>query len=160
MRTAKQNPGESIVINISGKYCSMACAVCRTRRRKLKMRGSISASPMTDSSVIGNGLLSPSTAIRPPPTPANSTFPLECLLSAAIRRPPSKSPEGSPAIINMRIDLEAVITRSSAMGSITTNHDGRQQQKYLRCQRSSRFPQRLLPMLHLPPPQFRSNRHL
>src|SRR4029453_9449721 len=53
--------------------------------------------PMTDSSDMGKRLLSPSRAIRSPPTPAKRTSSAASTRSATINRAPSASPDGSPA---------------------------------------------------------------
>jgi hypothetical protein len=54
---------------------------------------------MTASSCSGTRLLNPSAAIASPPMPAKRKAPPVRSLSAAISRPPSASPEGSPVMM-------------------------------------------------------------
>src|SRR4051794_28485681 len=85
-----------MVTTTSGRKARIAALVWFSRRIRPGSFGRISAMPISASSSIGNRLSSPCSAMRAPPTPANRTSPSR--LSAAISRPPSTSPEGSPAI--------------------------------------------------------------
>ena len=90
-----------MITRMSGEASVTASAVSRISRRIFGNCFTTAASPMIDSSSIGNSDVSPSRAIGWPPTPSNRTAPPRRWRSTFIRPAPSRSPDSSVAIRNI-----------------------------------------------------------
>ncbi len=95
--TRSVKSGLSIVISASGRAATTSAAVWRMRRNSPGSRGSTSVSPMTDNSSMSNSGLSPAATMSRPPMPENAAGASPA--SARISPPPSRSPDGSPAMM-------------------------------------------------------------
>ena len=93
--------GLSMMTSMSGEACVTASAVSRIRRRIIGSCFTTAASPMIDSSSIGNSVVRPSRAIDWPPTPSKRTAPPSRWRNTFIRLAPSRSPDSSVAIRNI-----------------------------------------------------------
>ena len=92
----------SIVSSTSGCAAFTAAAACESRLRSDGSDAATSATPITETSSIGNSdARSPAASIAGPPTPSTevtgSFLASASILSARNARAPIASPEGSPA---------------------------------------------------------------